>query len=209
MRTQRTPPGCRLGAAALPWDQRRRFLRAITGSWSNGGWLPPPQCYLQTGEFYRWLDISGVPTRWAGEARRDGRAGATSTTESLPRAYGPGPLTHTIPRYRNTRISYSILFSIFARLATALTIYAQGTVRASDRKFLHASCRCLGGFERSSLTSLYAITVSDEGIFNPAWPQGRPALRSVAHPLRERVPAAKRCALMLRMSMAAVRFQRG
>ena len=68
---------------------------------------------------------------------------------------------------------------MFARLATALTIYAQGTVRASHRKFLHASCRCLGGFERSSLSSLYAITAWDEGIFNPAWPQGRPALRSV------------------------------
>ena len=39
--------------------------------------------------------------------------------------------------------------------------------------------------------------------------QGRPAPRSVAHPLRERVPAAKHCALMLCMSMAAMRFQRG
>ena len=40
---------------------------------------------------YWWLDTSGVPTEWVGEARRDGRAGATSTAESLPRTYGPGP----------------------------------------------------------------------------------------------------------------------
>ena len=40
---------------------------------------------------YWWLDTSGVPTEWVGEARRDSRAGATSTAESLPRTYGPGP----------------------------------------------------------------------------------------------------------------------
>ena len=40
---------------------------------------------------YWWLDTSGVPTERVGEARRDSRAGATSTTESLPRTYGPGP----------------------------------------------------------------------------------------------------------------------
>ena len=40
---------------------------------------------------YWWLDTSGVPTEWVGEARRDNRAGATSTAESLPRTYGPGP----------------------------------------------------------------------------------------------------------------------
>ena len=66
-----------------------------------------------------------------------------------------------------------------------------------------------GFLEPSSLTSFVCITVSDLGIFNPAWPQGRPAERSVAHPLREWVPEAMHCALMLRMSMAAVRFQRG
>ena len=39
----------------------------------------------------QWLDISGMLTRCVGGARRAGRAGATSSTESLPRAYGPGP----------------------------------------------------------------------------------------------------------------------
>ena len=46
-----------------------------------------------------------------------------------------------------------------------------------------------------------------------AWAKGRYLTRcvlaAVAHPLREWVPEAMHCALMLRMSMAAVRFQRG
>ena len=104
-------------------------------------------------------------------------------------------------------VTHSVTLGV--TLQCALTIYAQGTVRASHRKFLHASCRCLGVFERSSLTSLYAITVSDEGIFNPAWPQGRPALRSVAHPLCEEVPAAAHRACVLRQRKPAMSFQHG
>ena len=76
-------------AQALPASHNGQVIRR---------WLDTtPECLCADRRVYQWLDISGVPTRWAGGARRDGRAGATSTTESLPqprRAASPDAIRH-------------------------------------------------------------------------------------------------------------------